>query len=233
MNLLLKLILAHLIGDFVIQPTHWVKDKFEKKYKSKYLYYHLGVHALALLLVLPWEVEYLGLFLTILVTHVLIDMAKLQLDPKFNSRLLFVVDQLLHFGVLLLVVKFQDGFVLDFSYFGSNAFVALVIALLGVTFVSGVLLKVFMTRWMIQESESDQSLDAAGWYIGMLERLFVFAFIVWGHWEAIGFLLAAKSVFRFGDLSNAKDRKLTEYILIGTLMSFGLAIIIGQLYVSL
>jgi len=43
-------------------------------------------------------------------------------------------------------------------------------------------------------------------------------------------LIAAKSVFRFGDLSRAKDRKLTEYILIGTFLSFGLAIAIGLGY---
>lgn len=77
------------------------------------------------------------------------------------------------------------------------------------------------------------SLDNAGRYIGMLERLFIFVFILSGELSAIGFLLAAKSVFRFGDLSKAKDRKLTEYILIGTFLSFGLAILIanGYLYV--
>ncbi len=45
-----------------------------------------------------------------------------------------------------------------------------------------------------------------------------------------GFLIAAKSIFRFGDLSKAKDRKLTEYILIGTLLSFGIAIACGVAY---
>jgi len=50
-----------------------------------------------------------------------------------------------------------------------------------------------------------------------------------GHFEAIGFLLAAKSIFRFGDLKEAKDRKLTEYVLIGTLLSFGLALLTGLL----
>ena len=58
----------------------------------------------------------------------------------------------------------------------------------------------------------------------MLERLFIFSFIILNYWEGIGFLLAAKSVFRFGDLSKTEDRNLTEYILIGTLLSFGLAI---------
>ena len=60
--------------------------------------------------------------------------------------------------------------------------------------------------------------------------LFVFIFVITNHWEAIGFLLAAKSVFRFGDLSSSKDRKLTEYILIGTLLSFGIAIATGIFY---
>jgi hypothetical protein len=42
--------------------------------------------------------------------------------------------------------------------------------------------------------------------------------------EAVGFLLAAKSVFRFGDLKDDHDRMRTEYVLIGTLLSFGIAI---------
>ena len=73
----------------------------------------------------------------------------------------------------------------------------------------------------------EKSLPNAGKYIGILERLLVFIFVVTGHWEAIGFLVAAKSVFRFGDLKDSRDRKLTEYILIGTLLSFGIAIIVG------
>lgn len=61
----------------------------------------------------------------------------------------------------------------------------------------------------------------------MLERLFVFLFFMMNQWIAIGFLITAKSVFRFGDLRHSKDRKLTEYILIGTLTSFGFAFITG------
>jgi hypothetical protein len=42
--------------------------------------------------------------------------------------------------------------------------------------------------------------------------------------------LAAKSIFRFGDLKESKDVKLTEYILIGTLLSFGLGILCAIVY---
>ncbi|RZK17109.1 MAG: DUF3307 domain-containing protein, partial [Pedobacter sp.] len=42
--ILIKLILAHLIGDFFLQPTSWVKDKERKKLKSAKLYLHVLVH---------------------------------------------------------------------------------------------------------------------------------------------------------------------------------------------
>ena len=46
-------------------------------------------------------------------------------------------------------------------------------------------------------------------------------------WEAIGFLVAAKSVLRIGEVRNNRDKNLTEYILVGTLLSFGIAILTG------
>jgi Flp pilus assembly pilin Flp len=61
----------------------------------------------------------------------------------------------------------------------------------------------------------------------------ILTFILIKQFEAIGFLLAAKSVFRFGDLKDESDRKRTEYILVGTLISFtitiGLGLVIGFL----
>jgi cytochrome c biogenesis protein CcdA len=86
---------------------------------------------------------------------------------------------------------------------------------------------------MSNQIETDhKSLPNAGKYIGIIERLFVLIFIVIGRWEVIGLLIAAKSVFRFNDLKERNNRKLTEYILIGTLVSFGLAILAGLLYIS-
>ena len=63
-----------------------------------------------------------------------------------------------------------------------------------------------------------------------LKDYLVFVFMITNEWQAVGFLLAAKSVFRFGNLQEAKDRKLTEYILIGTLLSFGIAVLTGMGY---
>jgi hypothetical protein len=47
--------------------------------------------------------------------------------------------------------------------------------------------------------------------------------------EAIGFLIAAKSILRFTDMKGNNLRKEAEYVLIGTLMSFTCSIITGLL----
>lgn len=79
------------------------------------------------------------------------------------------------------------------------------------------------------QPKNDTSLQNAGNYIGILERLLVFGFIITHRFEITGFLLAAKSIFRFGDLKEATDIKLTEYVLIGTFLSFGIALFTGFL----
>ena len=87
-------------------------------------------------------------------------------------------------------------------------------------------MNVLLYKWSSEIIDGEnQSLANAGKFIGILERILVFVFIITDHWEAVGFLITAKSVFRFGDLKESKDRKLTEYILIGTLLSFGFAIL--------
>jgi hypothetical protein len=45
----------------------------------------------------------------------------------------------------------------------------------------------------------------------------------------IGFLVTAKSILRFGEIKGPTQRKLTEYIIIGTFMSFGWGILIATL----
>ena len=88
----------------------------------------------------------------------------------------------------------------------------------------------------IAASDSDQaaagtkdSLDKAGMYIGMFERVLVLIFVLTDQFEAIGFLIAAKSILRFSDRTEHKPRKQTEYVLIGTLISFTVTIVLGLL----
>lgn len=231
--LALKLILAHFIGDFVLQPAHWVEDKLQKKGRSKYLYFHIGVHLLTLLFILQFQ--YLGAVAFIVVTHYLIDLGKLYLTNMKNYRWLFVADQVLHLSVIAGIVYWVEPFPIDFAELLGEKNLLLITFLVFVTFVSGIIMRMLLAPYIDEIAKEDESgeggsLKNAGTYIGMLERLFVFGFILIQQWAAIGLLIAAKSVFRFGDLNKGKNRKLTEYVLIGTLLSFGLAMLSGMLY---
>lgn len=232
MMLFLKLFIAHLLGDFVLQPSTWVKNKEKHKIKSSKLYAHIGIHTILLLFILWFNVKYWSGFIAIIITHYCIDLAKIYLQKKNSKRILFFIDQLLHLIVIIAVTYLYEPFEINFYELFSEKNLLLTASVLFVTYVSSVLISVIITQWapQINLKDDEKSLAKAGKYIGILERLFVFMFVALGKWEGVGFLLAAKSIFRFGDLTEAKDRKLTEYILIGTLLSFGLAILTGLVY---
>jgi len=226
---LVKIILAHLIGDFFLQPNSWVKDKERKKLKSGKLYLHVLVHiALIFVLFLSFKAWKVALFIGIL--HFVIDALKTLFQTKKNARILFFIDQALHLSSIVLIWHiFYKGY-LDISYFNEIKTWILICGALFLTMPTSIIMKVIIAKWLPESnSESPQSLQNAGKYIGILERVLIFVFILTNHFEAVGFLLAAKSIFRFGDLKEAHDLKLTEYVLIGTLLSFGIAIIISML----
>lgn len=229
----LKLLLAHILGDFVLQPDRWITDKRKRKHRAAALYLHMGVHALALLILLQFDLGYWIGVAMILISHFLIDLVKLNLENKIPAGRLFVFDQLAHLLVILGVIYFYHPFYVDAAILFSASSLLLLLAVFSVTSVSAILMRLVMSRWQLPEDKEQDSLPKAGKYIGMLERLLVFTFIVLQQWAAIGWLIAAKSILRFSDLSRAKDRKLTEYVLIGTLCSFGLAIGIGIVYLYL
>lgn len=228
--LFLQLLLAHIVGDFVFQPSKWVKSKEKKKHKSPYLYWHILVHAIALMVALQFSIKYWLGILILIFTHYFIDIIKLHLTKKINFRWLFLWDQLAHLFAIAGVVYMYSKYTVDISLLYAPKILAFLIAVLLVTVVSSIVMKIIISKWDLENNASKKSLEDAGKYIGVLERLFIFVFIITNNWQGIGFLLAAKSVFRFGDLSKADDRKLTEYILIGTLLSFGLALLIGLGY---
>ena len=91
---------------------------------------------------------------------------------------------------------------------------------------SSIFLGLFLKKWT-PASTNAQSLPNAGQWIGYIERILILTFVLVGSVEGVGFLLAAKSVFRFGELNKAKEIRTTEYVLIGTFASFTIAILTG------
>ncbi len=234
MIILIKLIFAHLLGDFVFQSRTWVKEKEYKKLLSWRLYMHVLVHGILVLLVMG-SLQYWLLALVIMALHFLIDVLKLYAQNGSSRTRWFIIDQSLHIiGIVVLWFIWFKPTINFAAWFNSQSLWLYATALLFLTFVAGVVVQILMSRWTDTFQDlKDGSLVHAGRYIGMLERLFVFVFIVVGQWQAIGFLLGAKSVFRFGDLKESKNRQLTEYVLIGTLLSFAIAVAVAMLVLYL
>lgn len=231
MILFLKLLLAHLIGAFCFLPEKWIHEIESKKERCGKLYLNVGIYSLLLFLSLGFDWHYgLGCFVISLM-YFLGTVLKVYFQSAANRRKLFFATQLLHLITLAAVVYAYEPYDEELREVTTSRNLVMAVSLVFVTFVSAEWTRIIISKWTPStEDEADESLVKAGKYIGILERLFVFGFIVTDHWEAVGFLLAAKSVFRFGDLKESKDRKLTEYILIGTLFSFGLAIVAGLGY---
>lgn len=227
LDILLRLLLAHLLGDFVLQPGKWVKDRSEKHHRSRTLYLHAAMHGLLTLIALGDFSQWL-LGLGVAITHLGIDLIKSHKDPK--SAKWFVIDQGLHVLVLVALWSWLAGYTpfndLRYAWYDVRSLVILLAAMV-LTKPVGILTAVFTSRWSEQLKGKEDNLPNAGMWIGIIERLLILTFVLSGVVEAVGFLLAAKSVFRFGDLKDDKDRMRTEYVLIGTLLSFGIAIAIG------
>ncbi|ANF52675.1 hypothetical protein A0O34_20115 [Chryseobacterium glaciei] len=225
-----KLILAHLLGDFILQPNSWVADKESKKLKSKYLYLHVLIHTV-LSFIFLWDLQLWWVAVLVGVSHFIIDAAKLTFQTIKNKKNWFFIDQVLHILVIAGVSFYFNEF--NFEFLKNQNTLKILMAALFLTTPASIFIKILLSSWTpVPETINNiqtESLSSAGKYIGILERLLVFTFIMVNHWEGVGFMVAAKSVFRFSDLAQAKQRKLTEYVLIGTLLSFGMAVLTGIL----
>lgn len=230
----LQLFIAHILTDFVLQPTSWIKHKRRHKIKSVYLLAHaLIAGILSYLFLQQWEMWLVPLIISI--SHFFIDLWKLNTNK--DNLVYFLWDQFFHLVVIILAWLYlvdafdKIGLFLE-NIANSPQILAMIIGYLLVIFPVGFLVGKATERWRddLEKVEGEgASLKSAGRYIGIFERILVLTFILTGNFSAIGFLIAAKSVLRFNEKSGKNSRKQTEYVLIGTLMSFAISIVIGLL----
>lgn len=220
------LLLAHLLGDFVCQPAFLIK----KKDKWYWRLLHSFIHALLVYLLLgKWTLWLIPII--ILITHYLIDWGKNSLKQKKVAG--FSLDQGLHLLVLLgltIVICSKDIsapiWINWLSPFLWNIAV-LVCAVILLIPCGGIFIGLFMEPLRQQIGTPVKGLKEGGKLIGYLERLLILAFVLVNQFAGIGFLVAAKSIFRFSEIKENNDRKEAEYIIIGTFASFLYAIIIS------
>lgn len=231
-QLIVPLTAAHLLGDFILQTDDDVKNK---KKINVFIKHIVLVTSLSYLLTGYWE-EYL-IPLTVLITHTIIDLLKMAV--KKDSFIVFATDQSSHFivitGLAFYVHNVLNTRIMSESFWyqmlgtGYLKIMLLVIAIIFASKVSSILvvylIKPFQTNSLSTGEKEIQ--NKTGRFVGQLERIIILLLFLADMPAVIGFLITAKSILRYGEIKNEKDKTLVEYILIGTLISFALGITIG------
>ena len=102
-------------------------------------------------------------------------------------------------------------------------FVAMTIAIIVCWKPSNIFIKLMLKHYSVNMPEEKTGGFNAGALIGDIERWLILVFVLLQRYDAIGLLIAAKSIIRFGDRETTK----TEYVLAGTLMSIFIAVLAG------
>lgn len=229
----LGLLTSHLLTDFYFQPTNWVKEKILRKEKSWQLYVHASISGLlaGLFSYFVGLESYLQIFLFVSIPHFFIDLWKLYQPQKV---IYYLSDQAMHFIHLLFVFFiFSNHSIIMNEYFNVNILLQGLIIFIGWLLLwkpTGITIGKLTEKYRdeIDEADKGKSLPEAGKMIGILERSLIFILILQGQLSAVGFLIAAKSILRYSDHKKVVNPiRLSEYVIIGTMMSFLAAIIVG------
>jgi len=234
--LFLSLVTIHIIIDFYCQPSSWLQDKVQRKYKSPKLVIHSMLHAMTACIPVLFITQSLYsiacLFLIVGISHWVIDLTKVYMEERTESNLqLFFADQILHITVLVLVAMHVSGIGLNFienlGSIISPKNIAILLTYILIFKPASILIGIVLQKYEPEEISESNGLRSGGEMIGYLERLLILTFIIIGQYAVIGFILAAKSIFRFGELNNAKSHNLTEYVLLGSFLSVTITAILG------
>lgn len=232
-----SLLTAHLVGDFVLQTERIVRNK---RRWSVLLWHSFHHAALAYLFAGRWGAWLLPA--AVLASHAAIDRLKLALGPS-RFLLWFTLDQAAHVFVIFLLTVWvgEGGETSAWSGWLGTALPRVWIVAGGAIIcvrVAGILVGHWVQPYLREFEAARGGLATAplargltngGRVIGQWERALIYLFILLGQPAGVGFLVAAKSVFRFGELKDRENRMEAEYITIGTLMSFACALGVSYL----
>lgn len=226
-QLILFQFIAHLLGDYTFQPDKKAEDKNKFGFKSKYLKWHVLI-IFGLSWILSFQVNFIFAAFVIALSHWFLDGIKKHINNhNILNKYAFFIDQSLHLVFILLIVLLFDNYfkinpVLNVSF--NVKYLTIITGYIICTKPANVFIKeIFKTFDIKANNTGNDDLPNAGKLIGIIERFLVITFIILNQFEAVGFLIAAKSILRFKDDNTVK----TEYVLVGTMISFGIAIALG------
>ena len=222
----LALLLAHVLSDFLLQPDAWAGAK----HRLRPLLLH---GAVVLVLSLAASGSLHPAIFALAAIHVAVDAVKARFEPSLAA---FLADQAAHVATVAAVAALVPGLwagglwagLLPPAALGPLADAAIVLTgFVLATRAGGFAVGLLVARWP-GELLTD-GLPGGGRWIGLLERALILLFLLAGQESGIGFLIAAKSILRFDTAS--RDQSAAEYVIIGTLASFGWALAVGYLTV--
>lgn len=251
MDLFFNLIVAHIIGDFFFQTDKSCRRKLEKGTGGVDLYLHSFIIFL-LSWMAVWNLSFWWAALIIAVLHFLIDVLKIKIEKNYTikddegqkislgesrfSICPFVVDQFLHIAIIGGITYWwqQSNDWNQFTFIEElgRKKVAFVLALMLCSKPANILTRHILGYCKVKgvQTDEDHGTFKSGALIGTLERWLVVFFMCIQQYEAIGFLMAAKSILRF---SETKESEKSEYVLAGTFLSVTIALACGWMVLNL
>lgn len=212
--------LAHLVADFGLQTSASCKSKAEKHWRSIHQYIHAGI-VFALSWLVSFDLRFWWCALIIGFMHLCIDVWK---SYRADDVVWFSLDQILHLFVLAGVTWLWNSMCEWRIPFGIDAWwVVLTIAVLICWKPSNIFIKMILKHFSVNMPQEKDGGFNAGALIGTIERWLILLFVCFQRYDALGLLIAAKSIIRFGDSQTNKS----EYVLAGTLLSIFIAVLAG------
>ena len=209
---------GHALADFALQ-TRWMVDR---KHRASGLIAHgatvAACHFITLLPFLGRDATLAAGALT--AAHVTLDALKSAVSRRAPKRSLewFLLDQLGHVALLGAAWVWLAGRVPPVAAMNLDAHALGTVALLVAAYafnLNGMSAVVVATLARLDMPVGNDG-PPVGRVIGFLERVFALTLILLDRWEALGLLVAAKSLARFKELD---QRTRAEYYLVGTLVS--------------
>lgn len=256
-SLILNLLVIHIICDFYLQTNSSCNDKILRLHKGRALWIHVmligALSWAATWNVNGWWLALLNICIHFAIDCL---KSRLQVHYKIfritgtpkkvidgtnrrNELYFFVADQLLHLISIAAVSYIWLHCNPDWHQISCIQSILINHPLRLYTFV-GILTilkpaNIFILEILRAFRLCNQDVDAcegkstfhAGALIGYTERFLMLIFVVMGQYEALGLLIAAKSILRFTEASSGNVK--SEYVLTGTLLSLSASIAIGLL----
>lgn len=235
----MALLLAHLLGDFLLQPKWIIRNKDKSFWPLICHGITHGIIAWICLLVFTQvtfiSIQSQAVVIGYVAVHLLIDDTKSRMIVRkylLDNWKTFLFDQLLHVIVLVIMAFILTGSNLTefiqsirLSAPVKTYILEVVIIYVAVVFGGGYLIR-YLTKGLAKDivDEASAHLKNAGLYVGWIERLLVITAIAIQSPALVGLILTGKSIVRFPEF---KEARFAEYFLIGTLLSISLSVLGG------